>query len=126
MQAMTDEDCRTIAVEIHKAATFTDTLEQNLLAEGRAAVALAAPYLLAEPTDAEVKAASDFAPCQPFLAIRKAFANRLALYTVKPDPRREAVLDELNAYLIGAAPSLPVEAVADRIIARIDAAGGKQ
>ena len=126
MQAMTDEDCRTIAVEIHKAATFTDTLEQNLLAEGRAAVALAAPYLLAEPTDAEVKAASDFAPCQPFLAIRKAFANRLALYTVKPDPRREAVLDELNAYLGASDFPDSRKDLADRILARIDAAGGKQ
>ena len=122
MQAITDEQYREIARAIREACGHFDTTENNLLAEGRAAVAQAAPYLLAEPTEEEERGYGGFSP---LTAINRWREGRLAQYAVKPDPRRDAVITELIGYLVCAAPTISIEDLADRIIARLDAAGGK-
>ena len=125
MQAITDEQHRDIARAIREACGHFDTTKNNLLAEGRAAIAQAAPYLLAEPTPKELRAA-DKGPAQPWQeTVQQAFANRLAQYTVNPDPRREAVLDELCDYFGVEESPASRKDLADRILARLDAAGGK-
>ena len=129
MQAITDEQYREIARAIREACGHFDTTKNNLLAEGSAAVALAAPYLLAEPTPKELRAA-DKGPGQPWQeTVQQAFANRLAQYTVKPDPRVEAAIEAMkpwaNHNCSDESMKLMRKAAQD-VVAAIDAAGGKQ
>ena len=130
MQAITDNQHVEIWDAMNnaymEAIQSAGSVREAQAAGGRAAIAQAAPYLLAEPTPKELRAA-DKGPGQPWQeTVQQAFANRLAQYTVKPDPRREAVLDELNAYLGASDFPDSRKDLADRILARIDAAGGKQ
>ena len=130
MQAMTDQQYREIARAIREACGHFDTTENNLLAEGRAAVAQAAPYLYYPLTPDERVRYRRIVTAVPFhfyseIDVDVILEKRLAQYTVKPDPRRDAVITELIGYLVCAAPTISIEDLADRIIARLDAAGGK-
>ena len=130
MQGMTDEQYKEVFIAAISA--FNDVLgasksvEKARTASGRAAVEKAAPYLLAKPDSGECLAADRNCTVGQRIIANGVLANRLALYTAKPDdPRREAVIAELSGYLVCAAPSLSIEDLADRIIAAEDAVGKK-
>ena len=133
MQGMTDEQYKEVFIAAISA--FNDVLgasksvEKARTASGRAAVEKAAPDLLAEPTPKELRAA-DKGPGQPWQeTVQQAFANRLAQYTAKPDPRVEAAIEAMkpwaNHNCSDESMKLMRKAAQD-VVAAIDAAGGKQ
>ena len=134
MQAMTDAQYRDIARAIREACGHFDTTENNLLAEGRAAVAQAAPYLYYPLTPDERVRYRRIVTAVPFhfyseIDVDVILEKRLAQYTVKPDPRVEAAIEAMkpwaNHNCSDESMKLMRKAAQD-VVARIDAAGGKQ
>ena len=134
MQAMTDEQYKEVFIAAISA--FNDVLgasksvEKARTASGRAAVEKAAPYLLGKPKFIEgLEVDSGCTMGELDFAIRL-FANRLAQYTVKPDPAIEAV----RKYLVLSRDTTEAHRIyadnhAAAIVAEVraaDAAGGKQ
>ena len=124
MQAITDEQYREIARAIRAACVHFDTTENNLLAEGRAAVEKAAPYLY-YPLTPDERVRYFYSEIDVDVILEK----RLAQYTVKPDPRVEAAIEAMkpwaNHNCSDESMKLMRKAAQD-VVAAIDAAGGKQ
>ena len=133
MQGMTDEQYKEVFIAAISA--FNDVLgasksvEKARTASGRAAVEKAAPYLLAKPDSGECLAVDRNCTVGQRIIANGVLANRLALYTAKPDPRVEAAIEAMkpwaNHNCSDESMKLMRKAAQD-VVAAIDAAGGKQ